>query len=278
MVASLTVVVPGGLGQFYRGLGEPFGRVSLDPLTPMGLALVCVSLAAAIPVVLVVSRVAHGLPGRWVTSVAGCVRWRWLLACIGLSVMALGAAVLVASALPEHGGATVEGSLNNVTEHTLDFALIVLLLVPLQAAGEEFAFRGYLTQAVGGLLGGRVGVTLAVIAPAVLFALAHGSQDPPVFLDRLAFGVVAGVLVIVTGGLEAGIAMHVVNNWTFFALSLLYGDITEALAPVAGTWWLLPGTVVQSATYLVLVWWVAHRRGLQTSSTGAILERNRTRV
>ncbi|WP_447646819.1 CPBP family intramembrane glutamic endopeptidase [Nocardioides zeae] len=42
--------------------------------------------------------------------------------------------------------------------------------------------------------------TLAVVVPALLFALAHGAQDPPVFFDRFAFGLAAGVLVILTGG------------------------------------------------------------------------------
>ena len=40
-----------------------------------------------------------------------------------------------------------------------------------------------------------------MLVPALIFALAHGlSQDWPVFFDRFAFGVVAGILVIRTGG------------------------------------------------------------------------------
>ncbi len=154
----------------------------------------------------------------------------------------------------------------------------MLLLIPLQAAGEEYAFRGYLTQAVGGLLPGRVGVAVAVVVPALLFALAHGAQDAPVFIDRFAFGLVAGVLVIVTGGLEAGIALHVLNNWVFFGLAIAFGDIDEALAPVAGTWWLLPGTLTQSLGYLALVAWVARRRHLDTSTKEVVLEPKRPRV
>ena len=92
---------------------------------------------------------------------------------------------------------------------------MILLLTPLQAAGEEYCFRGYLTQAFGGPASGRR--ASAVLVPALLFGLAHGiGQSPPVFFDRFAFGLVAGILVIRTGGLEAGIAMHVLNNLLAF--------------------------------------------------------------
>jgi hypothetical protein len=72
--------------------------------------------------------------------------------------------------------------------------------------------------------------------------------------------------------------MHLLNNWVFFGLSLAFGDIEEALAPVAGTWWLLPGTLVQSLGYLALVAWVARRRQVETSTTKVVLEPKRPRV
>lgn len=278
VVVAAVLLVPVLLISPYVGAGEPVGELSLDPLTPAGLAVVCVSLAVLTPVVIATTSVLNGLRGGWVASVVGRLRWRWLLACTGLAALALGAAVVLALFLPEQGGASVEGAVNDATDRTLAFALIILLLIPLQAAGEEYAFRGYLTQAVGGLMSGRVGTAVAVVVPALLFALAHGVQDPPVFIDRFMFGLVAGALVIVTGGLEAGIAMHVLNNWVFFGLALAFGEIDEALAPVAGTWWLLPVTLVQSLGYLALVTWAARRRHLETSAVEGVLEPNRPRV
>jgi membrane protease YdiL (CAAX protease family) len=278
MLAALLIVVPGVLVGSYAAVGEPLGEISTDPLTPIGLAFVNLTLAAAVPVVILTTRIAQQLPGGWIVSVVGRLRWRWLLLCVGLAVVALGASLLLALVLPDHGGAAFDGSATTATDRTIAFALIVVLLMPLQAAGEEYAFRGYLTQAVGGVLPGRVGTAVAVVVPAVLFALAHGAQDAPVFIDRLSFGLVAGVLVIVTGGLEAGIALHVVNNGLFFGLTLAFGDIDEALAPVAGTWWLLPGTLVQSLGYLALVAWVARRRRVETVTTEVVLEPKRPRV
>jgi membrane protease YdiL (CAAX protease family) len=143
--------------------------------------------------------------------------------------------------------------------------LVVLLLTPLQAAGEEYLFRGYLTQAFGSLVWGRrASQVLAVLGPALIFALFHGfSQDAPVFFDRFAFGVVAGILVIRTGGLEAAIAMHVLNNFLAFGLALAFGDLTTALTATGGSsWWMILTTLTQSLVYLALASWLATAMGL----------------
>ncbi len=186
----------------------------------------------------------------------------------------------MSTVLPDQGSGTVDVSgVNPWTSASRDFLLVVLLLTPLQAAGEEFVFRGYLAQACGGLtarFSSAVSGTVAVVVPAVLFALAHGlGQDAPIFFDRLAFGVVAGVLVLLTGGLEAGIAMHVLNNFLAFGLAIVFGDMTETLVPTDGTWWSIPVTLVQSLSYLALTLWAARRMGVQSRTTAAILESRR---
>jgi membrane protease YdiL (CAAX protease family) len=114
--------------------------------------------------------------------------------------------------------------------------------------------------------------------PSLLFALAHGAQDAPIFFDRFAFGIVAGVLVILTGGLEAGIAMHVLNNWLAFGIALAFGDMDSALNPSGGTWWSIPVTLTQSLVYLALAVYVARRMGIQTRTQRAILEAPTPRV
>ena len=87
--------------------------------------------------------------------------------------------------------------------------MVILLTSPLQAVAEEIFFRGYLMQALGSLVARP---WFGIVISAVVFALLHGLQNPPLFVDRLAFGLLAGWLVWRTGGLEAGIAAHVVNN------------------------------------------------------------------
>lgn len=232
--------------------------------TPAGLAMLNVIIAAAIPLTFLVTWWLHRLKPRWVSSVAPRLRWRYLLVCLGLSVVALLASLLVGLLLPLPAGQEPVGQVNDFTSRTRDFLLVILFLTPLQAAGEEYLFRGYLTQAFGSLAWGRrLSQSLAVLVPALIFALFHGAQEPPVFFDRFAFGVMAGILVIRTGGLEAPIAMHVLNNFLAFGLALAFGDLTTALNASGGSsWWMIISTLTQSLVYLGLATWVARAMGL----------------
>ncbi|TYL51570.1 CPBP family intramembrane metalloprotease [Nocardioides sp. BGMRC 2183] len=277
-VAGLILVL-GGLDA-----STALDRLAGDPVTPIFLAVVNLGWALAIPAVFLVLFALHRLSPGWAASVAGRMRWRWMLACFGIALAALTATVLVSTFLPNQGDASVEisGSANQWSAQTRDFVLVVLLLTPLQAAGEEYAFRGYLTQATGGLLsplGNKVAMAGAVVVPAFLFACAHGlGQDVPIFFDRFAFGLVAGTLVLITGGLEAGIAMHVLNNFLAFGLALAFGDMTEALTPTDGSWWSIPVTLTQSLTYLGGCWWMARRMGVADRGRVPVLERSVARV
>jgi uncharacterized protein len=288
LVAQIALAVVFTVGLLLTGSSDVTGDLSdlLDTsdVTPLGLAYLNLSLASAIPAAMLVSFLLHRLTPGWLASVTGRMRWRWLLTCFGLSFVALVITVMVSSLLPAQGeGTDLGGTLNPWTSTLRDFVLVVVFLTPLQAAGEEYAFRGYLTQAFGGLFRAR---WAAVLFPAILFALAHGAQDAPIFVDRLAFGLVSGTLVILTGGLEAGIAMHVLNNFLAFGLALAYTDMSSALNPTGGSWWNLPVTLTQSLSYLALALWTARRRGIATTvppgvvppGGGSELERVRPRV
>lgn len=233
--------------------------------TPTGLALLNIVIALAIPVTWAVTWWLHRLKPRWLSSVAPRLRWRFLFVCLALSVVALVASLGVGLLLPLAPGESPVGGANEFTTQTRNFLLVILLLTPLQAAGEEYLFRGYLTQAFGSLVWARrASQALAVLGPALIFALFHGlSQDAPVFFDRFAFGVVAGILVIRTGGLEAAIAMHVLNNFLAFGLALAFGDLTTALnATGDSSWWMILSTLTQSLVYLGLATWVARAMGM----------------
>lgn len=250
--------------------------------TPATLAYLNVTLACAIPVAIFVTWLVHRRRPGWLASVMGRIRWRWLLTCLGLAVVTLVVTIVVGGLLPDTSDTTgaTGGGVNAFTSQTVGFLLVIVLLTPLQAAGEEYLFRGYLTQAIGGVIRWR---WVAVLVPAIVFALFHGlGQDVPVFFDRLAFGIVAGVLVIATGGIEAGIAMHVLNNFLAFGAALAFGSIGESLTTEHGTWWSIPVTLTQSLVYLALVLWRARRRGLATRTAaplgGADFASARTRL
>ncbi|MDT0202883.1 type II CAAX endopeptidase family protein [Nocardioides sp. AE5] len=248
-----------------------------DP-TPFGLARLMLVLAGLIPVVFAVSWFLHRMRPGWRTSIAPRMRWGFFGICLVISVLALIATLMVGTLMPldsqADGAVEITPSVNEFTSKSLQFLLVVLVLVPFQAAGEEYAFRGYLTQ----VFGGHFGAWVAILAPALLFALAHGAQDPPIFVDRFAFGLIAGILVVKTGGLEAAIAMHVLNNWLAFSMAIFFGDLGDALNPSGGTWWSLPVTLTQSLAYLGMVLFAARQLGLKTTVSEAELVASRGRV
>ena len=101
----------------------------------------------------------------------------------------------------------------------------------------------------------------------MLFAFAHGAQNFPLFFDRFAFGLMAGLVVILVGGLEAGIALHILNNLLAFAVAIFFGDLQGALTVSEVSWWQLPVTIAQNGVFLVLVLLVARRMGLSQRTT-----------
>ena len=161
--------------------------VDLTDPTPAALAYLNLSLAGLIPLTWLIVRYLHGLRPRWLSSIRPRLRWPYLFVCFGLAFVALFATILVAAVLPSAGaGAEMAGEVNDFTPEIRDFLLVVLLLTPLQAAAEEYAFRGYLLQAFGGFVATRRSPSAL---SSLLFALAHGiGQDIPIFFDRFAFG------------------------------------------------------------------------------------------
>jgi membrane protease YdiL (CAAX protease family) len=259
VAAVLALVQSGGyVDDVDATINAASGKGSVGAPTLLALNL---SLAAMIPITWAIVRVVHRLRPRWLASVVPRMRWRFLLACLAPAVVALLAQVVVSTLLPTGTGDDLSGSLNHFTTSTALSALVVMLTTPLQAAGEEYLFRGYLLQSFGSFFNSR---WLAILATASLFALAHGAQNPPLFFDRFAFGLIAGWLVTRTGGLEAGIALHVVNNIVAFGLALAVGDVGTTLTVSQVSWWNIVVTVTQSGVYTLLVLLLARRMGLQT--------------
>ncbi|MEP7091488.1 MAG: CPBP family intramembrane glutamic endopeptidase [Nocardioidaceae bacterium] len=264
--ASLVYLVVNAVwALFQSGAWQTDLTRDMDPqhVGPPALLGLNLGIASMIPVTWLIMRFVHRMRPRWLASVVPKLRWRFLGVCLGLALVALVAQLLVGSLIPGGSGEDPSGSLNSLTVSTALSALVVLLTTPLQAAGEEYLFRGYLLAAFGSFFGSR---WVAILATATLFALAHGTQNAPLFLDRFAFGLIAGWLVTRTGGLEAGIALHVLNNFLAFGLALAFGDLSSTLNVSEVGWWNIALTVTQSGVYTLLVVLVARRMGLQTST------------
>ncbi len=212
-------------------------------------------LAFLIPLSAALVWVLYGIRPRWLSSHRPGVRWRWL----GWSV-AISAAVWSIFLVLGTAGAFVVRS-EPIGLAVLGFVAVVLVTTPLQAAGEEYLFRGLLLQSLGAT---RLPVWVCCLGSGGIFAAAHLQFDAPLFADRLLLGTVLAWLAIRTGGIEAGIAVHAVKNVAVLIPAGLLDDVSDALDPSGVTW--LPVIVDAVLLSIAIPWMVAaHRRSGHTS-------------
>lgn len=209
----------------------PDGSVDLGPLPNTALDLTYI--AIALPLILLAVRWTERRPAGTLSSVTGRLRMRWLARCLLAALLPVALLALTIVLLPDDGAASGEPAVWVGWRPFLTSLAVLAVLVPVQAAAEEYVFRGWLTQAVGAFLRSP---WFAVLPQAALFAAAHGWGTTWGFIDLLLFGVVAGWLTIRTGGLEAAVALHALNNLLAFGFSAaivdgLASDDTAADAP-----------------------------------------------
>lgn len=190
---------------------------------PFGVLLNNLSLAMLIPVSMAGVWAGHRWSPRWLASVVGGIRWGWMAWCLAVTVAVSVPATVVFGAL--------DGGMRWAPEdQALWLLLVILLTTPLQAAGEEYLFRGWMLQGVGSLIPRALpAVLVSGTLSSVLFALAHGEQNVWLFVDRFVFAAVAVLLVHATGGLEAAVALHTVNNLSVMIVSVATGTFAAPL-------------------------------------------------
>lgn len=193
---------------------------------PVGLLASNLGIVTLIPIALVLVLVIHHARTRWLFSVLPGIRWRFLLACLGTSLVVFVGIQAVLEAYASSGRVVPQAGF-------WAFFAVIVLTSPLQAAAEEIFFRGYLMQALGSVLARP---WFGVVTSALVFALLHGTQNLALFVNRLAFGLLAGLLVWWVGGLEAGIAAHVANNVVAFVWAGLTTTIASLKAVQSLTW------------------------------------------
>lgn len=196
---------------------------ALDVGDPLSLLLGLGAIALLLPAYLLASLIVNGRRLGFASAVFGRLRWRWLLVCVALAVAMAVVVTVVTALLPAEEGAA---ALTPPAGATLWLSLlVVVLVVPVQAAAEEYVFRGYLMQAIGRWLRHPL---FAILLPVPLFVIGH-LYDPVGQAAVALFAIAAGWLTWRTGGLEAAIAVHIVNNLLAFATGIAAGaDPTAA--------------------------------------------------
>jgi membrane protease YdiL (CAAX protease family) len=264
VVGAITLVL-GVVGLVAAGPRNP-GELS----DPGFLLITNLATMVAIPVVWLLWVAAHGMRIGWSSSVLGRLRWRLLAPYVPLALVTIGVAICLSLLLG--------GLLGSAAGPVADFGLllvVVLLTTPLQSAAEEYLFRGYLSQAVAGWVGRPVaGAVVAGLVTATLFSLAHLPPDLATFVQRLVVGLAASAVVWLTGGLEAAIVLHAVNNVVVFVLvGALGGGMAAGESSGGGQWADVVLTLLALSGYVALV--AASRRRLHPETRTAALDLRR---
>jgi membrane protease YdiL (CAAX protease family) len=248
-VAVLVALLPTGRSWLSGLTGEDLGD-------PRVLLVTNVSLVIAVPVLWLVWPVVHRMRIGWSSSVLERLRFRLFLPWCTAAVATLGLVIVASFGVDAAFGADFSGPAASFGW----LVLVVVLTTPLQSAAEEYVFRGYLSQAIASWFPAeRAGAAVAALVTATLFSLAHGPGDWPTFWDRFLVGIACSAVVRLTGGLEASISLHAVNNVLVFLLGGLAGEGAAGAAPAADAWLSALLTGVGLLGYVAAVAVLRHR-------------------
>jgi uncharacterized protein len=240
--------------------------LSIDAADGLSIVAVVGGVATMLPSA-ILAYLSVGLrPWSVLRSVAFRFRWGWMALCLLPALLITVVATAVdAWVLPLVGDGGMPGAPTTPIGTFIVCAVLFIVLTPIQAAAEEFGFRGVVTQAVGSWV---KPAWVSVAVSTIVFALLHTQYFGWATLDVAIFGVVAAVLVWRTGGLEASIALHAVNNTVSFVFLATGAEgSTQGFDPehqTTGDPLSVLVTLVTMAAYLGLVELMVRRRRIRT--------------
>jgi membrane protease YdiL (CAAX protease family) len=222
-------------------------------------ALMMVMFVVAAIVLWVVLRFLHGRPFMTVINHLGRMRWERFFFGLGLW--------FVFTALFEMGNYVVEPQAYQLQ---LDFArflpllVLALLFIPIQASFEEWYIRGYLLQGVGLVTGSRA---VAMAVTSLVFAGLH-MMNPEVarfglttmFTYYLVVALFLCVLILMDGGLELAMGVHVATNLYGSLLVTFEGSALQTDAIFTHNNPRADAMVIATLLFSALFLWIAARR------------------
>jgi membrane protease YdiL (CAAX protease family) len=239
---------------------------------PLSVTIGLVGVATLLPATLLGYLIVGLRPLTVLRSVQFRFRWRWLaFSLLPALVVTVVATLLQFFVLPLFlGGPSVVAPTIPLATFLICAAIIVVV-TPLQAAAEEFAFRGLISQMLGGWIRPA---PLVIVLSAIPFAAAHtqylgdGGSLTWAIADVALFALVAGFVTWRTGGIESGIALHATNNTVaFLALASSLGGTTSTSTNAGGDPLpLLLSFLVSAVTMVPYALWIdraARKRGIQ---------------
>lgn len=259
IAALLPVVIIGAVVNVANPLEWTFTSISdVNRIGPVAFLYVNLSLIALIPAAGLSIWIGHQIRPRYLSSVGGGIRWSWLMRCMLLTLPIWLVYIGIS--------AVVDSPQGPRPDDWMLLLLMVFLLTPFQAAAEEYFFRGWILQNVGSWFARPIlGLVVSIIVSTAVFAAAHLSPDPWIIGSLACLAVASGVAAWRTGGLEAGIAMHTVNNVTALTMVILFGGWDQAFITQTST--ASPAVFILAlivhGSALALILWQAKRKGIQ---------------
>jgi membrane protease YdiL (CAAX protease family) len=160
--------------------------------------------------VLLAVRFIHDRPVKTLISAEAHIRWRRILAGAGVWLLIAALLSLVEALL--YAGRYV---LTFQPVRLLLFAVLALILIPIQTSAEELFFRGYLLQWIGLRLKNK---WLLSLLNGILFFLPHtanpemASGSILIGLGYFVMGFFLALITIQDNGMELALGMHAANN------------------------------------------------------------------
>ena len=179
-----------------------------------------ISIAVFIPAIYIASKIVRDRPFSSYASSRGGWNWKLYFKCLLIPL----AVYIIANVISIPFDNNPKTSTSQVSLITM---VLSLILIPLQCIAEEYVFRGALMQALGSWF--KIPI-LAIVIQAILFALLH-SYDALGVVSIAISGVVFGLLAWRTNGIEAGAAIHSINNLMgFYIVALGLGSISSKVS------------------------------------------------
>jgi len=223
------------------------------------------SLAALIPISMLLQRWLFGVRFRTLWSVAGRIRWVWMARLAIVIVPAWLLYIGLSFVLEPAGEVRLDASV-------IALIVIVLLTTPLQAAGEEVGARGLIQRSAGSWFANpTLSFVVSTILSGALFCLAHAAGDPWLIAYYFTFGASMSLVARFSGGLEAPMLIHATNNVLIFVPAVLFGQLDEGIdrsEGAGGPFMLFPMAMCLAAAGFT-AWW-ARRQGVETTAPPAI--------
>lgn len=220
--------------------------------------------ALLIPLSMVIQRWLYGVPVASLHSVFSRFRFDLFARALLIIVPTFVVLNLVSSYLQPGESAVWRQS------DLLWMLVATLLLVPLQATGEEYGLRGLVFRVAGSWgRGPRTSLVLGIGVTAVVFAAFHIAADPWLYVWYFVFAISTGLITWRSGGIEISIVIHAAFNTLGFIFAVgMSTDLSAAIDRSAGDETTALGLVGPSLILIattIVVWFRTRHTGPVTT-------------